>query len=346
MLISTVDTLFLLLLSIQLTSTRAATIGTPTSINLDNVEIALPNRTTLQAEPPPNFSVVPTFNGPRLDATSCLLVSVHAMVSLALRSFQGDIQEQTFMLKSSPNVGIQILAEEPGGTIPTSMAVFGFAKAFRYLALHRHFQSVRFHLMIDDNVYGFIDFLKLTPPPASSAVAIRGPSPTSTPAELPYLFNQTAASTQEAGEMTDNVDATNEGKLKVAFQLEGLAMPIYPVFWSVVAVLEQLAVLSAEDPMSDQIIRVPDMATKFGWENRWNPPRTAADPPYFQAKWMIKALGLIPKYMLSKGKFGELVFVILVDEVPLADCWFRVARSGDMVQAASLNASASDVLSS
>ena len=66
---------------------------------------------------------MPTFNHPRPDTTSYLVVSVHAMVSVTLGGSNSGIQRQTPMLKSNPNFGTKLLADGPGGTVPAATAV-------------------------------------------------------------------------------------------------------------------------------------------------------------------------------------------------------------------------------
>lgn len=137
---------------------------------------------------------------------------------------------------------------------------------------------------------------------------------------------------------TTRVDATNDPHLEVSFQLTGSVITIYDIFYVALDMLRDMAPINQRACLGDAITRVPDANLDLSTRET-NPPRTAYNPPYFQAEWLMRALAQTPVYMLEQRSFRELDMVLFVDEMKVGEASVRRPTSGTGLLPASGNVS-------
>lgn len=135
----------------------------------------------------------------------------------------------------------------------------------------------------------------------------------------------------------DSSDALNEGQFKwhPLFTPASKTLTVVEVFLTVMAGLKN----AAPHPASDKIpgpyasAAVDVYANVQFYLHRRRIPRLK--PPFFQYIHVIKALRLVPGYMLEKKRFSELFFSIDVSGVPVGEGYIEkghyVPPSGDML---------------
>ena len=123
------------------------------------------------------------------------------------------------------------------------------------------------------------------------------------------------------------VDAANDPRLRVTFQLAGSVIKIYDIFFVAIDTLRELSVYGRTRDFHDftSYIGIADMVITT---RQTNPPRTARDPPYFQIEWLMRALAETPAYMLEQRSFKEVDMVLFVDDIKIGEVSLRREMDG------------------
>ena len=271
----------------------------------------------------------------------CLLNAVNAALQLASGDDEGSITEtMVFTLDSHPQVEVRVLPERKGGTttMPWKYAVWALDATIDSMIRTKSFESSIFYIRYRGRGVGSLFYALATPEtsgPGSSDVfrqTMQSLTQSNSINELQSLSVKNTSTVQRVGapiadaeNHTLNVgvattDATkNDPELRVIFQLSGSVLPLNDVFFSAFHVLRALAPYKVTARLVSDSIHITNSILRLSIRDANNPPRTASNPPYFQAEWLMRAMAQMPTYMLQQGSFREVSMDISVDEIKVAE---------------------------
>ena len=96
------------------------------SLKVPDIDSLFSNVTSLGAVDPA-FGFVPILGNVKLRPMPCLLNTVNAALQLALEDYEGFMSKTVYRLNSHPEVQIEVIPDEEGGSIPRKYAVWGLS---------------------------------------------------------------------------------------------------------------------------------------------------------------------------------------------------------------------------
>ncbi|KAL8784928.1 MAG: hypothetical protein Q9213_003670 [Squamulea squamosa] len=268
----------------------------------------------------------------RLPETSFLQTAVDTMVRLALFGWENRMPAKRFVIDDPRYAQVQIVIsplDPQRGTITTACAILGFLDAMRKILYSPNvrMRECVFRVFYDRQPVGFIQIEPRTSQPGVSEASI-GTQRDTIPA--------TDANAAAANLLSP---AWQDPHLEVAVTQGVISLNVYEVFFSVLAFIQSAAAIAARQPGNARVVdftfhvdalhtTTPGYPMVLSAHNVGNPPRTAANPPYFEFKWLVKALGQLPQYMLDNRSFKDIHEMTLkVDGVAVAKAY--MVRSGE-----------------
>lgn len=317
----------LLPLSSFLLPITEAVIGTspslvaPASLNANSLRKLLPNTTFLSAIDPTKIEIRSRYHDIKLPPTSVLMTAVDTMVKLALENWDDGMDPKVFAIDSPRYSDVEILISPPGlrGKIPISFAILGLFEVMNSILsdpTQRFKQSVT-SIFYNTRDVGFLEVRK------------RGWRPDTISKDFDKAYISSVD--KPNGTMNLAAPAWEDPHLEVQITHGSDALTIYEAFYSVYAMIRQTALNASKLPLRASLIdfsvniNAPPITTLYhpimsSFKNHDNPARTARNPPYFQPKWLIKALGRLPQTMLDTRSFRVINWMtIKVDGVPVGD---------------------------
>ena len=119
--------------------------------------------------------------------------------------------------------------------------------------------------------------------------------------------------------------AARHPKLTVRIELTRSVVHALDVFLLVIAVL-----VDAAEKGAAKVLRDYESPMNAGslWINFEEPVPVRTSPPFFTAKWLMRAMAIIPEHMIRKGVFQEALVMVEVDDVSVADGFLMVKQAG------------------
>ncbi|KAL8953304.1 MAG: hypothetical protein Q9222_000828 [Ikaeria aurantiellina] len=299
--------LLLSLLSLSLCSALSVSPGLAinTPFNASSIQDDFLNTTLLGAIDPNAFDIDSRYGAAQLRPTSLLMTAVDTMVEVALGGWEGRMAPTTFVIDDPrySHVDIVIRGSNSDGRIQNAYAVLGMFLVMnaKLSSPLRNFRASWHRLYYREQLVGTIEMK-----PHASLPVVNGP----TTAKL-------------------SGPAWQDPRLEVSIARGLDTFVIYEVFYAVFALIRQVALYAAIEPRNTPLrdftitIGAPPITTQplaASFRNVGNPPRTARNPPFFQHRWLIKALGQLPQKMLASGNFKDIVSIgITVDNVRVGE---------------------------
>ncbi|KAL9136898.1 MAG: hypothetical protein Q9175_001904 [Cornicularia normoerica] len=227
------------------------------------------------------------------------------------------------VLPSYPQVEIAILPAAPATSVEVRLAIWGIWVGMRDIITRNQYHEAEFEVLWEGAVVAYIYFTKPMDLPFTSSNETLG---TDEPLTLLPSPNGTIAGILDTSNSTEtSSDALIEGRFswKPLFTPEAKTLTVVEVFLTVMAGLKN----AAPHPASEKVPRpyassaIDVQANVQFYLHRRSVPRTK--PPYFQYIHVIKALKLVPGYMLEKRRFSELFFSIEVNEMPVGEGYLQ-----------------------
>lgn len=289
--------------------------------NLTSTFNILTNAITLGSIDPSKLTITSQYFENRLPTTSVLMTTLDAMVRLAVEDWEGQERRQTFVMEDPRYNKIEIFISPPDmehGLITRAYATLGIFLAMNSILTD---PTQRFNTCHHDFFYNrlHVGFLEIRPQ------GWHPDPPTLTDSLAPAIHGNTAK--------TLSASAWVDPHLSVEITQGPESLVIYEVFYAVYALIRQTGIYAAAQPRNARIrdftfgIVAPPITTRkrpiiFSVRSLGNPPRTMRNPPWFQAKWLIKVLGGLPQYMLDRPSFREVRdMIITVDKVKVGQAW-------------------------
>lgn len=324
---------YLLALSPFLLSINAAVLVTPaksslvTAFNTTSLFSSPLNTSILGAIDPEKFQAMTAYGDISLPPTSVLMNAVNALVELALQGWEDRIDARTFRLDEQRYSDIEIHISPSydiaGPVLKSGFAVLGLFEVMLQIVSNpaQRFKSINSIFLYDGQEVGQLK--------VNRTLAATLPS-TSTLSALSQ--NQRGTSDGlliPSSNTTLSAPAWSDPRLSVSLVRGFQTLTIYEVFYGVFFLLREMAPHASSDQVKDFSLLVnlfPVTAAvhslDVSFDSSGNPPRTAADPPFFQWEWLIKAIGQLPKTMLDARDLRDIFhFGLKVDGVPVGRGW-------------------------
>ena len=243
------------------------------------------------------------------------------------------------VLPAYPQVEIAMLPAAPATSVEVRFVIWGLWVGIRHIIGENSFHEAEFELFWDHVVVAYIYLTLPMDLQTANSNQTLGPDGTLTLWSPP---NETTVGVPNTSNSTQNSsDALNEGHFGFhpLFPPHAETLTVVEVFLTVIAGLKNAAPHRASDKVPGPFASAAsdvDASVRFYFHNR-RTPRTR--PPFFQYIHVIKALKLIPSYMLEKRRFSELAFSIEVSGTWLVDGYLEKGHyrppqfvSGDMLE--------------
>lgn len=301
----------LLPLSSYVLLATAAVLSTPSvinsaALNASSLPDLLGNNNLVGAIDPTMFQVSSRYLETKLPATSVLMTAVDVMVRLALQDWDSKFSKAAFFMDSPRFSQVEFFFSppDPRGQLEISFAILGLFEAMNSVLTDpaQRFRESSHSLFYNGRDVGFIEIRK------------KGRRPDST-----LELGDEQASSMHGANATIALSppAWEDPHLRVTLVRGYEPLMIYEVFYSVYSLIKTTAFLAAQlsrnarMPDFSESVDVPpitihDHPIAASFRSYDNPPRTARNPPFFQPKWLIKALGRLPQTMMETRDFKEI----------------------------------------
>ena len=223
------------------------------------------------------------------------------------------------VLPDYPQVEIAVLPAAPATTIEARLVIWGIWFTIRDIIDKKSFHEAEVDISWDGQVAAYLYF---TLPGDLTIANGNGTSGSAEPLALFPDSNGTIGGILDASNTTENSsNALNEGRFTWEPIFAPMAKTLTPieVFLTVMAGLKNAAPHVASDKVQVAYASAVDGvdANVQIYIHKRKTPRT--QPPFFQYIHVIKALRLVPRYMLTKKNFAEMIFIIEVDDMPVGE---------------------------
>ncbi len=301
-----------------LSLTETATIaGGTTLLTPSHPRSTSSNFTTLTEPVDPRFKIEIVYGTHQFSAISCLMTAVNVLAILANMNYSGKIRDLRYTMAQYPDFVITMQPVGPEVEIENRIAVWALYYGVKTIVEDENSRDCEIAIYWDDKLVAKATFKNPEHPKASVVGHFK---PTQISNEPTQILTGTNSSTL-ASKSTANIKANRladdplNTQLKVLFHSssEAQSLSYIEVFITVMASLKDLAQFSSTE-------RMPFLVSSAGagYLARMSfpaedPPRTR--PPYFQVRWAIEAVRQVPGWQLTRGRWCEVGFALMIGEV-------------------------------
>lgn len=281
---------------------------------------SLVNTTTPDSAIDPRFGFKAIYGETNLPSTPCLMNVVELLSQYAELNWRSKVRRRHgVVLPSYPQVEIAVLPAAPATSVEVRLVIWGIWVGIRDIINKNSFHEVEFELFWESEVAAYIYLTKPMDLQVTGRNQTLGPDETLT---LLSPLNETTGDMLNTSNSTQkSSDDLNEGQFSwfPYFTPEAKTLTVIEVFLTVMAALKNTAPYPASDkvpgPYSSAAVDVYANMQIFLYRRRL--PRTKA--PFFRYIHVIKALRLVPAYMLEMGRFSELFFSVGVSGLTIGE---------------------------
>ena len=267
---------------------------------------------------PQGFDLMFEIGGPKLRTTSCLMNAVAALKTLALGDWDSKIIDGTeYRLESYPEVSIIVTTAKRKRSIEARFVLWAICLGTFELIAQRKFEFTQIEMSLQGQRLGW---LQIVNHPNSAGLRLEEGQANATLGSENTLANVSISNRAIGPDplnfttvvMPDSANDADEARLNVTFEPYGDILTIYDILVPIMSGLTDMAPIPSTHQPPNLRIGVEGFRGYICIMPA-RPPRT--EPPFLEYRWLIRTLARIPNYMLSKGRFGEIVMKIVVDEV-------------------------------
>ena len=341
--------LHLYLLNFSLLASAAILNAPPTSplelINSSSSSFELLlNTTQVDSVNPENFKIHVAYGLRPLPMTSVLLVALDALVQLALQDWESQMTAKAFKLEEQKysHVELRIAPSNgsDGATLKSAFAVLGVFELMKHILANptQRFKPVECTFKYNEQEVGRLTLnstVRSNVPPADSEGSLLGSF------TLPSSLSQNGSVASTFDPFRNNEESLSspawaDSRLRLGLLRGSATFTMLEIFMGVYIELRDLAPQRATDRLVDfnhliqpTIVTSADNFIDVHFRNAGNPPRTAADPPFFKYEWLIKGLGRFPAMMLEYRDLRDFFHIDFeVDRISVGRGYFKRAVSG------------------
>ena len=266
---------------------------------------------------PQGFELAFEIGGPKLRITSCLMNAVAALKEIALGDWDSKIIDGTeYRLESYPEVSFIVTAAKRKRSIQARFVLWAVCLGTFELIAQRKFEFTQIEMTWQMQRLGW---LQIVNHPNSAGLTVKEGQANATLGSLNTSTNLSISNQAIEPDpvnftvvMPDNANDPDEARLNVTFEPYGDPLTIYDIFVPVMSGMTDMAPFPSTYQSSHLEIGIEGFRG-YICVMPSRPPRT--EPPFLEYGWLIRTIARIPAYMLGKGRFGEIVMKIVVDEV-------------------------------
>ena len=267
------------------------------------------------------FSYKAEFTENTLPLTPCLMNTVELLAQYAERDWLSKVRTRCgVVLPEYPQVEIAVIPAAPATSVEVRFVIWGIWVGIRDIIQENNYHEAEFEIFWERKLVAYIYFTLPLDFPVTSSNATSG-----TEESLNLLLpspNTTIGDTLDTSSSAqDSSDALYDGHFswRPFFAPTSKTLTVLEVFLTVMAGLKNTAPHAASDKVRG---RYASAATGVNanvqlFIHKRRRPRPT--PPFFQYIHVIKALRLIPGYMLEKKRFSELFFTMDVDGLQVGE---------------------------
>ena len=304
--------------------------------------------------PDPQFHFTLQFDeGSKFPPISCLMSTVDLLHVIASEDFLGRMRKLSWKTNDYPEVGIVISPRTIGGTIERRFVIWGLSQGVANMIRLNRFRAVTFTLSCTDIPWMFfpdpdvdpcpnrelrmlikicvgegreVGTIKLVPWPSGRKL-----QPTQDVTQQPKLsFVNSSSNIQVFSEKINiTTERSQNSEVDVRIMSADLPIPLYNVFLVVISVLVDAAELRPTTRLrgytSQAVSADSGTPVRIVFEEP-TPARTS--PPYFQVRWLMAAVAVIPEYMVRNGAFQEAVILVELDGCRIANGYLLASPPG------------------
>lgn len=302
-------------LSDFLVLTSAAVISPLDLTNTSGLVSNVANRPTV-GTPDRRFKIDVSFHAPKIPLISTLQNTVEFLEILGLKDFSGSMEGVAWKLNDYPEVGMVISPSTQREYIYLPFVIWGLSQGVAHMIHLNRFQAVTFTLSWAGEEVGTIELVDW---PANQDIG-RSTHINSTQ-NLPQRSHwSTVKSSSGLSIFSNNTNIKGEDldnePLTVRAMLTGSRVPLFDVFLLAIAVLVDAARLESTQRLQTYV----SPESGGGVEIMFGQPVPArTSPPFFEVQYLMRAVVLIPNYMIIKGVFKEALVLVEVGGVRVAD---------------------------
>ncbi len=298
-----------------------AVISPPQTLSTTFATSPLVNTTALDVSIDPRFGLKAEYGETSLPLTACFMNVVDLLAQYAELDWLSKVRERHgVVLPEYPQVEIAILPAAPRTSVEVRFVIWGIWVGMRDIVTRKSFCVVEFEVFWEEEVVAYIYFTNPIDRQVTGSNGTLGPNEALTLLPSP---DETTSGILDVLNSTQNAsDSLNEGTFNWTpiFFPHARTLTVIEVFLTVMAGLKNAAPHQASDkvpgPYASAAIDVyAHVQFYLGHKRRTPRPK----PPFFQYIHVIKALRLIPGYMLGKGRFAELFFSIEVSGLTVGE---------------------------
>ena len=297
-----------------------AIVSPPQSLSTSFTNSPLVNTTTLDSGLDPRFGFKIEYGETDLLKTPCLMNVVELLARYAECDWLSQVQpRQGVVLPEYPQVEFAVIPAPPAKSVEVRKVIWGIWVVIRDMISRNNFHETELEILWEMQAVAYI-YVTL---PMDLKIANQNRSlGTDEPLTLLPGSNITTGGNIDISNTTGySPDALNEGDFswQPIFGPTAQILTVFEVFLTVMAGLKNAATHGASDkvpgPYASSATDV--YANVQFYIHKRRAPRTK--PPYFQYIHVIKALRLVPRYMLDRKRFSELFFTMEVDGIPVGE---------------------------
>ena len=298
-----------------------AVISPPQTLSTTFATSPLVNTTALDSSIDPNFGLKADYGETTLPLTACFMNVVELLAQYAELDWLSKVKgRHGVVLPEYPQVEIAVLPAAPATSVEVRFVVWGIWVGMRDIVQRNSFRVVEFEVFWEEKVVAYIYFTDPIDRQVTGSNGTLGPNDALT--LLPSPDETTSGILDVPNSIQNSSDSLNEGTFSWTpiFYPQAKTLTVFEVFLTVMAGLKNAAPHQASDkirgPYASSAIDVfAHVQFYLGHKRRSPRPK----PPFFQYIHVIKALRLIPGYMLGKGRFAELFFSIDVSGLTVGE---------------------------
>ena len=270
----------------------------------------LVNTTTLDSGIDPRFGFTIHYGETDLPKTPVLMNVVELLAQYAEREYLSNVGPRNgVVLPEYPQVEFAVIPASPARSVEVRKVIWGIWVSIRDMISTNSFHESEMEILWELKVVAYI---YITLPMDLKAASQNGILGTDEPLTLLPGSNITTRG---------DVDVLSEGNFSwlPIFGPTAKTLTIFEVFLTVMAGLKNAAPHGASDkvPAPYASAATDVYANVQFYIHKRRSPRPK--PPYFQYIHVIKALRLVPGYMLRSKRFSELFFTMEVDGMPVGE---------------------------
>ena len=323
---ATVGKIFSLLACLFTSVTTLATINPSQALSNALPSSRFVNTTFGNTGIDPRFHLKAVYAETQIPLTPCFMNAVELLSQYAELDWLGEVRSRHgVVLPEYPQVEFAVIPAAPARSIEVRLVVWGIWVGIRDIINRNMYYEAEYEILWENQVVAFIYITKPMDLKLSGSNATLGteeplsllPSPDATISNNPDTSHNSSTN--------NSSDSLNDDHFswRPRYAPRAQTLTVVEVFLTVMAGLKNAAPHPALEkvpgPYASSAVDIFANVQFYIYGRRHPRPK----PPFFQYIHVIKALRLVPGYMLQEKRFAELIFTIDVNGITVGDGYLQ-----------------------